>query len=117
MLLLDHGAAFSKSPMNISYRRSVSAPNSRTISSGLTTFPRDLDIFSPFSPKIMPWLVRFLYGSFVGTRPISYRNLCQNRLYSRCSVVCSMPPLYQSTGDQYSTASRLTGALSLCGSI
>ena len=29
------------------------------ISSGLTTLPRDLDIFSPFSPRIMPWLVRF----------------------------------------------------------
>jgi hypothetical protein len=28
------------------------------ISSGLTTLPRDLLIFSPFSPRIMPWLVR-----------------------------------------------------------
>ena len=29
-----------------------------TISLGLTTLPRDLDIFSPPSPRIMPWLVR-----------------------------------------------------------
>ena len=58
MPALDQGAAFSKSPMNISYRRMVSAPYSFTMSSGLTTLPRDLLIFSPFSPKIMPWLVR-----------------------------------------------------------
>jgi hypothetical protein len=31
--------------MNISYRRSASAPNSCTISSGLTTLPRAFDIF------------------------------------------------------------------------
>ena len=57
-LVVLHGAAFSKSPMNISYSRSVSAPNSRTTSSGFTTFPRLLLIFSPFSPRIIPWLVR-----------------------------------------------------------
>ena len=45
--------------MNISYRRKASAPSSSMMSSGLMTFPRDLDIFSPFSPRIMPWLVRF----------------------------------------------------------
>ena len=31
--------------MNISYRRSASAPYARTTSSGLTTLPRDLAIF------------------------------------------------------------------------
>ena len=31
-----------------------------TTSSGLTTFPLDLDIFSPFSPRIMPCEVRFM---------------------------------------------------------
>ena len=29
-------------------------------------------------PRIIPWLVRLAYGSFVGTTPMSYRNLCQN---------------------------------------
>ena len=76
---VDHGALFSKSPMNISYKRMVSAPYSRTMSSGLTTLPRDLLIFSPFSPRIMPWLVRFAYGSGLLTMPMSYRNLCQKR--------------------------------------
>ena len=120
MELVFQGAAFSKSPMNISYRRSVSAPYSFTTSSGLTTLPRDLLILtmgcsaiSPYCstrwaraafslpycatralrsasgrfskawglrPRIMPWEVRFWYGSGVGTAPMSYRNLCQNRL-------------------------------------
>ena len=62
MPALLHGAAFSKSPINISYMRIVSAPYSLTMSSGLTTLPRDLLIFSPFSPRIMPWLVRFAFN-------------------------------------------------------
>jgi hypothetical protein len=54
----DQGTAFSKSPMNMMYSLSVSAPYWATTSLGLTTLPRDLDIFSPPSPRIMPWLVR-----------------------------------------------------------
>jgi hypothetical protein len=42
--------------MNISYRRIASAPYSVTMSSGLTTLPRLLDIFSPSEPRIIPWL-------------------------------------------------------------
>ncbi|MNL68627.1 hypothetical protein D3C87_1933790 [compost metagenome] len=71
--------AASRGPMNISYRRRVSAPYSLTTSSGLTTLPRDLDIFSLFSPRIMPWLKSFLKGSLVETTPRSYRTLCQKR--------------------------------------
>src|SRR3989344_2342967 len=67
------------------------------MSSGLITFPRDLDILTPPSPKIIPCEVRFMYGSFVGTSFKSYKNLCQKREYKRCRVVCSFPPLYQST--------------------
>ena len=48
------GAAFSKSPMNISYRRSVSAPYSFTTSSGLTTLPRDFDILTMGCSAISP---------------------------------------------------------------
>ena len=53
-------AAFSKSPMNMIYSRMVSAPYWATTSLGLMTLPRLLDIFSPPSPRIMPWEVRFL---------------------------------------------------------
>ena len=95
----------------------MSAPNSFIISSGFITFPFDFDIFSPFVPSIIPCDVRFAYGSFVGTTPMSYKNLCQNLEYNKCSVVCSIPPLYQSTGDQYSSASFDANVLSLCGSI
>src|SRR5690606_3706971 len=97
---MDQGTLLSKSPINISYILKVSAPNSLTISSGLMTLPLDLDIFSLLSPCIMPWEVLFLYGSGVFTTPMSYRNLCQKREYRRCRVVCSIPPLYQSTGIQ-----------------
>ena len=117
MLSTDHGAVWSNGPMNISYTRNVSAPYSFITSSGFTTFPLDLLIFSPLDPKIIPWEVRFAYGSFVGTIPISYKNLCQNLEYNKCRVVCSIPPLYQSTGDQYSNASLEAKALSLCGSM
>ena len=55
---VDQMAACSKSPTNMIYRRMVSAPYWATMSLGFTTFPRDLDIFSPPSPRSMPWLVR-----------------------------------------------------------
>ena len=40
-------------------------------------------------------------GSFVGTTPISYKNLCQKRAYRRCSTACSAPPIYTSTGSHF----------------
>ena len=46
--------------------------------------------------------IPMVYCEKCGWQPlpaISYRNLCQNREYSRCRVVCSMPPLYQSTAS------------------
>src|SRR3989338_11495352 len=67
------------------------------MSSGFITLPSDFDILTPPSPKIIPCEVRFMYGSFVGTSFKSKRNLCQKREYKRCRVVCSFPPLYQST--------------------
>src|SRR3989338_9750278 len=62
------------------------------------TLSSDFDIFTPPSPRIIPCEVRFKYGSLVGTNFKSKRNLCQKREYKRCKVVCSFPPLYQSTG-------------------
>ena len=59
MLSIDHGAVWSNGPINISYTLKLSAPKSLTISSGFTTFPFDLDIFSPLLPNIIPCDVRF----------------------------------------------------------
>ena len=61
------GFTASSGPMNISNSRSESAPNSRTTSSGFTTLPRAFDIFSPFSPRIIPWFTSFWNGSGVLT--------------------------------------------------
>ena len=74
-----HGFAASSGPMNISYSRSESAPYSLTIASGLITLPRLFDIFSLFSPRIMPWLTSFWNGSGVLTTPRSKSTLCQKR--------------------------------------
>ena len=59
ILSIDHGAVWSNGPINISYTLKLSAPKSLTISSGFTTFPFDLDIFSPLLPNIIPCDVRF----------------------------------------------------------
>ncbi|MNN43665.1 hypothetical protein D3C81_1579130 [compost metagenome] len=77
--LAFHGLVASSGPMNISYTRSVSAPYSLTISSGLITLPRDLLIFSLLVPRIIPWLTNLWNGSLVDTTPRSYRTLCQKR--------------------------------------
>ena len=63
--LVAQGFTSLRGPMNISYRRRESAPYSRTMSSGLTTLPRDLDIFWPSSPRMRPWLTSFWKGSLV----------------------------------------------------
>mmetsp|Transcript_20064 Transcript_20064/g.31617 ORF Transcript_20064/g.31617 Transcript_20064/m.31617 type:complete len:206 (-) Transcript_20064:2349-2966(-) len=57
------GLVASRGPMNISYRRRASAPDSCTTSSGLTTFPRLLLIFSLSLPRIIPWCTSFWKGS------------------------------------------------------
>ena len=93
------GIDASKGPINISYKRNVSAPYCSTISSGLTTFPLDLDIFSWLEPKIIPWFTNFWNGSLVGTTPKSYKNLCQKRAYNKCNTACSAPPTYKFTGN------------------
>src|SRR5699024_5127875 len=80
--VVDQSTSASKGPINISYNLNVSAPCDAMISSGSTTFPRDLLIFS-LSFRIIPWLNNFWNGSFVGTTPISYKNLCQNRAYNK----------------------------------
>ena len=51
----SHGLDDSIGPINISYNLKLSAPYTFTISSGFTTFPLDLLIFSLFDPSIIPW--------------------------------------------------------------
>src|SRR5690625_3881175 len=87
------------------------------MSSGLTTLPRDLLIFSLFDPKIIPWLNNFWNGSFVGTTPISYKNLCQKRAYNKCNTACSAPPIYRSTGNHFFKSFGSANCSSLCGSM
>ncbi len=50
----SHGLGSSKSPMNISYRRSTSAPCSLMTSSGLTPFSIDFAIFSTETVSVPP---------------------------------------------------------------
>ena len=51
---VDQAKPSSRGPANISNSLNESAPYSSMTSSGLTTLPRDLDIFSPFEPRIIP---------------------------------------------------------------
>lgn len=60
--------------------------------SGLTTLPMDFDIFCPSSPRMSPWLMSFLNGSFVVRWPRSNMTLCQKRAYRRWRTACSVPP-------------------------
>ncbi|OQC23895.1 MAG: hypothetical protein BWX70_02724 [Verrucomicrobia bacterium ADurb.Bin070] len=52
--LVFQGLTASSGPMNISYRRMLSAPYSRMTSSGLTTFFNDLDILAGNSVSFSP---------------------------------------------------------------
>ncbi|MND00109.1 hypothetical protein D3C83_186090 [compost metagenome] len=61
--------------------------------------PSDLDIALPLRIT-WPWLTSRVNGSVKSTMPRSYSTLVKNRLYSRCRMACSMPPMYWSTGIQ-----------------
>src|SRR2546428_7076478 len=86
-------------PRNIMNRRSVSAPYFATYSSGVCTLPRDFDILRP--PKmIVPWFCRRSAGSSNHSSPRSRSALQTKRMYSRCRIACSIPPVYCATGSQ-----------------
>ena len=110
------GIVSANGPINISYKRKLSAPTLFTTSSGLITLPKDLDIFLPSSASTMPCETRRAYGSLTGTSPQSYKNLFQKREYNKCKVVCSIPPLYKSTGSQYFNLTASANALLFLGS-
>ena len=63
--------------MNITYRRSASAPYFAIMSSGSTTLPFDFDITAP-SLSTMPCVSRWLNGSAWFTRPRSRKTLAKN---------------------------------------
>jgi hypothetical protein len=73
------GFIASSGPRNMRKRRRLSVPWLSMIASGLTALPPLFDIFSPSSPRMMPWWNSLLNGSSVGTAPMSKRTLCQNR--------------------------------------
>ena len=77
--------------------------------------PFDLDIFAP-SRVIIPWVKRFWKGSWTPSRPMSASALQKKRAYIRWRIACSTPPMYWSTGIQWSATSRPQGASSLFGS-
>jgi hypothetical protein len=75
-------------------------------------FPRDFDIFAP-SRVIIPCAKRLAKGSWTPTWPRSASALVKKRAYIRCRIACSTPPMYWSTGIQWSAAWRSQGASSL----
>src|SRR5438132_7662820 len=60
----------------------------------------------------MPWVNRPANGSARSRYPQRDNARVKKREYKRCSTACSTPPIYWSTGIQYSAASRskATGA-------
>ena len=53
----------------------------------------------------MPWFRQRVNGSVNDTSPMSYSTLVMKRLYSRCRMACSMPPVYCVTGIHFATSS------------
>src|SRR5437868_8267902 len=60
----------------------------------------------------MPCEKRPANGSSISVYPHSFSARMKKREYSRCKTPCSTPPIYWSTGIQYSAAARskATGA-------
>ena len=79
----------------------VSGPYFFIISRGSTTLPLLLLMTIP-SFSTIPWLSRLENGSSMVVSPVSLRALVKNLAYSRCRMACSIPPMYWSTGIQYS---------------
>ena len=103
--------------MNRMYARTASAPYSAIMSSGAMTLPFDLLLVSPCSSFTMPWHRRFANGSSKSTIPRSRSTFVKKRLYSKCRMACSMPPMYWSTGSQRFAFSGANGSSSLFGSV
>ena len=61
--VMSQGLAASIGPINISYNLKASAPYSFTMSCGAIPFPKDLDIFLPWSSTINPCVKTCLYGA------------------------------------------------------
>ena len=56
-------------------------------------------------------------GSSMPRWPVAFIARVKKRLYSRCRIACSTPPMYWSTGISRSTAARVVGAFSFHGSV
>src|SRR5208282_2942579 len=73
-----------------------------------TPLPSDFDIALPWLIT-WPWLISRVNGSVKFSRPMSYRTLVKNLLYSRCKMACSTPPTYMSTGAHRRTSAGSNG--------
>ena len=52
----------------------------------------------------MPWVNSASNGSSNDTQPSVFSARVKKRAYSRCRMACSTPPIYWSTGSQWSAA-------------
>src|SRR5437764_14808145 len=57
----------------------------------------------------MPCVKRPANGSSISIYPHCFSARMKKREYSRCKTACSTPPIYWSTGIQYSAAARSNG--------
>lgn len=82
------------------YHLRASAPNSRMMSQGSTTFPLDLDIFCPFSSRMRPWQITFLKAMEPKSiTPSWWRELNQPRVWSIPSAMKSAGKLSRNTSS------------------
>eukprot|EP00982_Pelagococcus_subviridis_P002037 15753-Pelagococcus_subviridis.AAC.2 len=101
-----HTLVSRRGPMNISYRRSESAPYASTISSGLTTFPRDLDILCARAFTL-------IFSSAARTNPSPFFATSSALIFTASSPsVCSAPLALTyfpsaSTNAVYSTSPKI----------
>ena len=97
--------------MNIRKARTASAPSLETYSSGLTTLPRLCSSVAVFTQDDA--LVEQAQHRLVeATRPISRIALVKKRVYSRCMVACSTPPVYLVDGQPVFARRRSTAVSS-----
>src|SRR3989344_953829 len=100
---------WSNGAKNARYTRITSTPNFLIYSSGLTIFPRDLDIFAP-SLVIKPCARNFLKGSSKFISPQFLNTFVINLAYIRCKTACSAPPIYICTGSHLRARHLSNGA-------
>ena len=65
----------------------------------------------------MPWVNMPANGSSMSIWPVAFIARVKKRLYSRCRIACSTPPIYWSTGIIRFATAGVVGAFSFHGSV